>query len=100
MTFQKLKPCPWCGRPTKLINYGDLYFVTCDDATNKWMNCGRVVTTYYQSIEDAVTGWNNEETLNAIRIEDIMDEMLEKRRSKERAMKRKEAVRAFRKGLE
>lgn len=99
MIYQKLKNCPWCGRPTKLINYKDLYFVTCDDSVNEWMNCGRVVTVYYQSVEDAVKGWNEEETLNAIRIEDVMASMRGETRTSEYMKERAKVGRAFKQGL-
>lgn len=53
MTFRKLKKCPYCGNEVRLMNHGGLYYVSC----NRYA-CDRVIVTYYDSADKAVTGWN------------------------------------------
>ena len=61
MTYKKLRTCPWCGRQTQLKKYGELYSVECDNS-----ECNRVCFVYYNTVGEAVDGWNNEESLRGI----------------------------------
>lgn len=65
MTYQKLKNCPWCGRPTKLIEAGGFYYVTCGDELIWNYTCDRVTVVYYESAEKAIEGWNKNEVVRA-----------------------------------
>lgn len=53
MTFRKLKKCPYCSGEVKLMKLGSLYYVDCGRYA-----CDRVLITYYETPEKAITGWN------------------------------------------
>ena len=53
MTFRKLKKCPYCSGDVRLMNHGGLYYVDCGRYA-----CDRVLITYYETPEEAITGWN------------------------------------------
>ena len=66
MTYIKLKPCPWCGRPTNLIEAGGLFYVSCAEKGMFYYNCDRVAIIYYDSAEKAIAGWNNNESIRGM----------------------------------
>lgn len=55
----KLKPCPFCGAPAKVIPYVDdtLYWITC---AGDWDKCpsGNVTSKHCNTIEEAAKNWN------------------------------------------
>lgn len=52
----RLKPCPWCGSPVRVVTGFGLYAVSCER-----FYCDREMVTFFETEQEAVDAWNRGE---------------------------------------